>query len=313
VSVHDDPRWSPMDADPPGGEPQGWAPRPEQPAKVVNPRTGPLPMHPMGLSDVLDGAFKLYKGNARSVILITAAFMLPVQLLTAFLQRDVLGGAQLSDLVNDPSTLAGAESGDGGMAGALLAMLTTALIMPLVAGAVCRVVAASYLAEELTPADAVRAVAPRWWAFAVAWILVHLLEAIGTLLLVLPGLLAMALMVAVAPALAIEGLGPVRAMKRSARLVRPRMFPVLGIAVASGLLASALGVALGFIPQALAVVVGLEWGWPLLALGSVLTAVVVNPFVAIVATLVYFDGRIRREGLDLQVMAAQMAGGGGEP
>jgi hypothetical protein len=266
----------------------------------------------MGLSDVLDGAFKLYKGNARSVILITAAFMVPIQLLTAFYQRDVLGGAQLSDLVNDPSVLGGAEAEGAGMVGTLIAVLATALVMPLVAGAVCRVVAASYLGEELAPADAVRAVAPRWWAFAAAWVLVHLLEGLGTLLLLLPGLLAMALMVAVAPAIAIEGLGPIGAMRRSARLVRPRMFPVLGIALASGLLASAIGVALGFIPQALAVLIGLDWGWPLLALGSVLTGVVVNPFVAIVATLVYFDGRIRHEGLDLQVMASQVAGADGK-
>jgi len=265
----------------------------------------------MGLSDVLDGAFKLFKGNARSVILVTATFMVPIQLLTAFFQRDILGGAGLSDLLNDPSAaLATAEDGDEwGMAALMVTVVATALVMPLVAGAVCRVVAASYLGEELSWGDALRAVVPRWWAFAVAWVLVHVLEGIGTLLLLLPGLLAMALMVAVAPAIAIEGLGPIRGMKRSAWLVRRRMFPVLGIALASGMLASALGAALGFIPQAAAAVVGLEWGWPLLAVGSILTGIVVTPFVAIVATLVYFDGRIRQEGLDLQVMAAELAGG----
>ncbi len=311
--MSDDPQWAPIDPGPTADGPPGSAPPPD--AKVANPRTGPLPLHPMGLSDVLDGAFKLFKGNARSVILITAAFTVPIQLLAAFLQRDVLGGSGLSDLLNDPSTaLAAAEGSDGaGVVGALLTALATVLVMPLVAGAVCRVVAASYLGEELSPGDAVRAVAPRWWAFALAWILVHLLEAIGTILLVLPGLLAMALMVAVAPAIAIEGLGPIQGMKRSARLVRRRMFPVLGIALASGILASAVGVALGFIPQSAAVAVGLEWGWPLLALGSILTGVFVTPFVAIVATLVYFDGRIRQEGLDLQVMAAQLAGEHGVP
>lgn len=307
-----------MDPGPSGGGPAGgelseWSPSPA--AKVANPRTGPLPLHPMGLSDVLDGAFKLFKGNARSVVLITAAFMVPMQLLVAFFQRDVLGGAGLSNLLNDPSSaLATAESGDGsGVAGALVTALATAVVVPLVSGAVCRVVAASYLGEQLSPGDAVRAVAPRWWVFGVAWVLVHLLEAVGTLLLVLPGLLAMALMVAVAPAIAIEGLGPIRGMKRSARLVRPRMFPVLGIAVASGLLASAVGVALGFIPQTAAVLIGLDRGWPLLAVGSVVTGIVVTPFVAIVATLVYFDGRIRQEGLDLQVMAAELAGDHGRP
>ncbi|MDP8936553.1 MAG: hypothetical protein M3O23_02275 [Actinomycetota bacterium] len=308
----DDVQWAPMDPDPSGDGSTDWGPPPA--AKVANPRTGPLPLHPMGLSDVLDGAFKLFKGNARSVVLITAAFMVPIQLLTAFFQRDVLGGAGLSDLLNDPTALGTAGGGSGsGLAGALVTVLATVLVMPLVAGAVCRVVAASYLREELSPGDAVRMVAPRWWAFAVAWFLVHLLEAIGTILLILPGLLAMALMVAVAPAIAIEGLGPIRAMKRSAGLVRGRIFRVLGIALASGLLASAVGVALGFVPQTAAVFIGLEWGWPLLAVGSVLTGVVVTPFVAIVATLVYFDGRIRQEGLDLQVMAAELAGDHGRP
>jgi len=300
-----------MDPGLPGGPPPGYGPPGFRPPalKVANPRTGPLPLHPMGLSDVLDGAFKLFKGNARSVILLTAAFAVPIQLLAAFFQRDLLGGAGISDLLNDPSTaLASAEGGDtAGVAGALLTALATALVMPVVAGAICRVVAASYLGEEMSPGDALRAVASRWWAFAVAWVLVHLLEAIGFLMLVLPGLMVMSLMVAVAPAIAIEGLGPIRGMKRSARLVRRRLFPVMGIALASGMLASAVGVALGFIPQTAAVFVGLRWGWPLLALGSIITGVVVTPFVAIVATLVYFDGRIRQEGLDLQVMAAQLA------
>ena len=95
--------------------------------------------------------------------------------------------------------------------------------------------------------------------------------------------------------------------RRSARLLKPRIWPVLGIALVAGLMARFIETALAFVPQMAAFAVGLEWGWLLLAGGSILAGVVTAPFVAIVATLVYFDGRIRWEGFDLAVMAGDMA------
>ena len=86
---------------------------------------------------------------------------------------------------------------------------------------------------------------------------------------------------------------------------------MLGIALLSGLLASIVGSVLGGVPTMLAFVVGLRWGWLLLAAGSILSGLVSTPLVAIVATLVYYDGRIRQEGLDLQIMAADLARGDG--
>jgi hypothetical protein len=261
----------------------------------------------MNLADVLDGAFKLYKANAKALIAITAAFVVPVQLLAAYLRRDLFGGQGLLSVMNDSSAVSDGGAEFGGNAGMLLAIGATVLVLPFVAGAVSRVVAASYLGEELSPGDALRATGRRWWALTAAWILVHVLEALALVACIVPFFFVMPLFVAVAPAIVVERLGPVRGMKRSARLIKPRLFPVLGIAVVSGLLASAVGAALGFIPQTVALLVGLRWGWLLLAAGEILVGIVTTPFVAIVATLVYFDGRIRTEGLDLAVMAADIS------
>jgi hypothetical protein len=265
----------------------------------------------MTLSDILDGAFNLFKAEFRTIVMVTAAFLVPVQIVAAFLQRDYLGGSGLVGLFSDPSTAESAlDSTSAGQGWAtIVSLAATVLILPFVAGAVSRIVSAAYLGDRMTPGQALRAVRSRWWVFIVAWLLVHLMEAIGTLLCVVPGLLVMALCVAVAPAIAVEGLGPIKAIRRSLRLVRARLFPVLGIAVLSGLLASTVGSVLGGIPSALALVVGLKWGWPLLAVGSILSGLVSTPLIAIVATLVYYDGRIRQEGLDLQVMAADLARG----
>ena len=57
------------------------------------------------------------------------------------------------------------------------------------------------------------------------------------------------------------------------------------------------------LPQALAAWVGFEDGWPLLAVGSIIAQIVVLPFVASATVLLYFDLRVRTEGLDLEMTA----------
>jgi hypothetical protein len=277
--------------------------------KAGDARTGPLPLHPMTLSDVLDGAFKLLKANARTVVMITAAFVVPLQLLVAFAQRNTLGGRGFFNAVNRPLTgqTTATQQSNAQLVVAGVATLLLLLVTPFVAGAISKVVAASYVGKEETPRSALRATGRRTFALLVAWLFVHVLEVIGFVLCVFPGLVLMSLFVAVAPAIVTEELGPIAAMRRSARLMRPRVFAVMGIALLAGVLSYAIGNALGTVPTILALVIGLKWAWPLLAAGSILAALVTTPFVAIVATLLYFDGRIRQEGFDLQLMADELA------
>jgi hypothetical protein len=313
VTPEDRPPWAPLE--PAGGPPPAppealpWqSPQPWAAAfpKAGDYRTGPLPLHPMTLSDILDGAFKLLKANWRTVLLITAAFVVPLHLIAAFVQRNLYGGRSLFDAVNNPAL----QSTSGDNARFLVAgvvALVSLLVTPFVAGAISKVVAASYLGGEETVGSALRATGRRAWALLGAWILVHILEVIGGVLCILPGLIVMATFVAVAPAIVIEELGPIRGMRRSARLLWPRLFPVMGIALVAGFLANVVGNVLGTVPSFAALAIGLKYAWPLLAVGSILSALITTPFVAIVATLIYFDGRIRQEGLDLELMADELA------
>ncbi len=92
--------------------------------------------------------------------------------------------------------------------------------------------------------------------------------------------------------------------------MRRRFWAVLGTALLAGLIATTLGQILGFVPSAAGLLIGLRGGWVLLAAGAVLTALITQPIVAIVATLQYFDLRIRFEGFDLEVIAAELAASG---
>src|SRR5206468_5138917 len=68
------PPWGP----PPGG-PAAWGPPPPWAhlPKAGSARTGPLPLHPMTFADILDGAFKLLKANLRTIVLVSAVFLIP--------------------------------------------------------------------------------------------------------------------------------------------------------------------------------------------------------------------------------------------
>lgn len=330
--------WTPPDggrsAQDPSGVGDAWVGAHQAPAgpKAGDTRTGPLPLHPMSLSDLLDGAFKLLRADAGTILLITLALFGPLQLLAAWAQRDTLDiFGMLMD--PDPAEMVAQEGFGDPLAGAL-AGLAQFLVLPFVTGAVARVVGGSYLGETISVGPALRAALGRWWSLLSAWVLVHLVEfavaivgfvivavgaatgsgavvAIGVILLLLGllgALFVMPLFVAVAPAIVMEDIGAVRAMRRSARLMRRRYWPYLGTALLTGLLASVVTYAMTAIPMILAFAIG-SGAWLLLALGSVLANLVALPFVAIVATLMYFDGRIRTEAFDLTVVADELARG----
>ena len=136
-----------------------------------------------------------------------------------------------------------------------------------------------------------------------------LLKLGGALFCLVGALVPMALFLVTTPAVMVEELGPIQAMARSVTLVRTRFWPVMGIGVLSGLLALVLESILSWPFGLVATVIGFRWGWILAAIGEILPALVTMPLVAIVATLVYFDLRIRNEGFDLQMIAAELARG----
>jgi hypothetical protein len=310
------PPWGPPPGQPYGTPygPPGWGPPSPYPPlpKAGSARTGPLPLHPMTLGDILDGAFKLLKANLRTIVLVSAVFLVPINLVAGFFQRDVLGGYGLLQLANDPSLLDQAANADPSTAlllSTLIAALASFLITPFIGGAVSKIVASSYLGEEPEPGPVMRATARRFLALLGAFLFTLLLKLVGLLFCVVGVLVPMTFFLVTTPAVMVEELGPIQAMARSVTLVRSRFWPVMGIGVLSGLLASVLESILSWPFGLAAGVIGFRWGWILAAIGEILPALVTMPLVAIVATLVYFDLRIRNEGFDLQMIAAELARG----
>jgi hypothetical protein len=301
--------WGP----PPGGEPGWGVPSPYPPLpKAGSARTGPLPLHPMLFSDLLDGSFRLLKANLGTIVLVAAVFLIPVNLVAAFFQRDLLGGHGFFDLLQDPSLVeeaAGAGPSTGPLVGSLIGAFATIIVTPFIGGATSRIVAASYLGGELGAGPAMRATWRRLLVLLAVFFMTLLLKGAGLVLCLVGALVPMTLFLVTTPVVMLEEAGPIRTMARSVVLVRPRFWPVMGVGIGSGLLAGVLGNILATPFSLAALAIGYRWGWILAAIGAVLPALVTTPFVSILATLVYFDLRIRNEGFDLQMIAAELARG----
>lgn len=257
----------------------------------------------MSVGDILDGAFKLFKANARTVMVIVAVITLPLQLLTGYALRGSF--TPISEI--DPEAT-------GDPAAFLLSMVSVLLslvVTPFIAGAIARVVAASYLGQTMGPGEALRIALRKFGPLLGAFLLVHLAEFSGViacgvgLIVTLPAF--MALFVLTAPAIVVEELGPLEGMRRSWRLVRPRFWPVLGTALLAGFMASVISNILTTLPTVVLLVAAPSWAWVLVAAMGVVVSLITEPIVAIVATLLYFDARIRHEGFDLELMASDLA------
>ncbi len=266
----------------------------------------------MGLGEILDGAFKLYLANFKPIALVALAFSGPLSILAAIGARGTNGGGGLISIFNDPSLADRASPFSS--ARQLVLQLTSAFLLQLaatlVAGIVAKAVATTYLGGQLTAGQAVRATMSMFPALLGARLLVSLTELVGLFGCFVGALAVMALWVVTAPAIVIEGLGPIAGMRRSLRLCSARYWPVLGIALLCGLITSLVGGIIGGLTGVPVALIGYRWGFPLLALGNTATAVLITPLSSVVATLIYFDLRIRQEGLDLQIIARDLGTGG---
>jgi hypothetical protein len=306
--------WQPAGAGQPGpgpGHQPGYQPGdlygPGYRPKAGGARTGPLPMHPMTFGDILDGAFKLLKANFFTLILVTAVFLVPLSMFSAWTTRNIASPGILEVLNNPAAAPATNPLAGFNWAASFLSVLVSLLITPLVAGVVSRVVASSYLGTQLTAGEALSGTVRHFPALLVSFLLVHLCELVGLAACLVGAVFLMPLFLVTSPAIVAENMGPYRGMirgiTRSVELTTSRYWPVLGIGVLSGLVAELLESIVSFPLSALVALFG-SMPWPIAGFVTLLPILLTTPLVTIVAVLVYFDLRIRREGLDLQMLAA---------
>ncbi|MHC8563253.1 hypothetical protein ACW23B_20260 [Streptomyces albidoflavus] len=321
----------------------GWT----QPPAAARP--GVIPLRPLGVGEILDGAVSTLRAHWRTVLGISLMIAVATQVVLILLQRFVLRDSVDVAALEDPS--ATTDELLSAMGGALLdsgLVLLVSLLGTIVATALLTMVTSrAVLGKPVSLSDAWRDACRKLPRLAGLTLLLPLI-AIGVVAVAMvPGALlgvasdsdgAAALLalgalggagVAVwltirfslsSAALMLEKQGVVKAMRRSAKLVRGSWWRVFGIQLLAQLLVIIVSsiILLPF-SRVAAVITGesaasaldemvvTNFGWTYLiitGIGSVIGAMLTLPIVAGVTVLLYIDQRIRREALDVELTRA---------
>ncbi len=323
-----------------GSPPPGFAHYPGPPPA---PRPGIIPLRPLGVGEILDGAISTLRSHPKATLGLSLVVAVVTQLLTVplawLLLRD-LSALSFGETSSEQDIALLAKTWTaGGIQG-----IITLIAVLFLTGVLTVVVSRAVLGESSTIGEAWREARPRLASlFGVTFlvlliallvfglslapgIVLALTDAPGGLIalaFVLGVLAAFALVVyvyvllALAPAaVVIERQRVVDALRRSRALVTGAWWRTFWILLLVNVLAGVIGAVLS-LPFAFgSFAAGFLTGdganinlfglVPLMisALGSILASTITWPFTAAATVLVYVDRRIRREGLDLQLSRA---------
>jgi MFS family permease len=316
---------------PPGYQPQ-WYPQGPPPAL----KPGVIPLRPLGLSDIFNGAIAYVRMNPKATLGLTTAVVVIAQLFALMLQIGPLAATGSLGALGEG---AGDEVSDAALVGSSLSSLTavvaTGLATVVLSGLLTVVVGRAVFGSHITIGEAWQQARGRLLALIgfvaleffgaavliaiVVGVLVAAIYAvnggaafvIGAPLVValIIGLVYLGVKLSFAPTLIVlERLDVVSAMKRSFALVKNDFWRVFGIIVlgqlVSGMIAGAVSVPFTFGGQLLVMMgssstSGIIIGLVLMAIGGALGQIITSPFNAGVVVLLYTDRRMRAEAFDL--------------
>ena len=340
------PGYGPPAYPPPGYPPPGYGPPGYGPPVAPALRPGVIPLRPLSLSDIFNGAVAYIRANPKATLGLTTVVVVIAQLLALILSVGPLaftGELQPSLSGEEVSPRVVLGSSASSLAGAGATWLSSILL----SGMLTVVVGRAVFGTSITISEAWQRLRPRLWALigftvievigAVVLVAVVVLIISGVavaaggvaaaiagvplVLALIVGLVYLGMMLSFAPSvIVLERLQIVPAISRSFKLVRNDFWRVLGIRLLGGIVAAviagAVTVPFSFGGQILLVsgssTLAALIALVLLSIGSAIGQIITAPFSAGVVVLLYTDRRIRAEAFDL-VLQTGAAFGPGAP
>ncbi|MEV6733823.1 hypothetical protein [Streptomyces sp. NPDC051364] len=321
------------------GGPQG--PQGGQWGKPPAAKPGVIPLRPLDLGEILDGAVATMRTHWRTVLPITLVVATVVQVISVLVQKYTYADLAVTSDPGSGDSLKEAFDALGGSMVALLANGFVQLIGTIVATAMLTMIfSRAVLGHGSSIGEAWREARPQLLRLLGLTLLLALGGIVIVLVPLLPGILLRSVGIAVAgglaalplliwlalkfslasPALMLEKSSVITSLRRSSRLVQGSWWRIFGITALTGLITAfvsaiivwpltAVGLAIGFADSGME---GLEngtaaTGWaPLIlsAVGAVIAQTITMPIQSGVTVLLYVDQRIRREALDLELARA---------
>jgi hypothetical protein len=260
-------------------------------------------LHPRGVGEVLDAAIKLYTRNLATLWKIVAVVIVPLVIIDLVIVDVTLPtGAFVHHGTLYTSTGTLGTPGGAVVAEIVLRFLAAVLVQ----GALCLCLVDAYVGRPLDWRQSLRAGLARLGPLVWLGIIYGICVVIGLILIVAPGIWLIVVWSAAVPALMFEKLGGAQALRRSFRLVRHRWFATFAeILVALIMLIVVLfvvGLIIAAIEKGLKVnSTGLWLAFSFVS--TIISDLIALPFLAAVTAVIYIDLRVRKEALDLELLA----------
>lgn len=289
----------------PAAPPARWQPAAARPADQPGQSAAATPLRPFSVGEILGAAAGIFRRNPRTILPLAALLVTLQQVLTLVAQ---LATREIPTRIDVASGTA--ELSLGGGFGLLLGLIANTVVGAILTAMIVVLVADDLLGQRLGLAELWRRVRPRLAALIGLALMAGVLSVLGLFLLVVPGVLLWSAWSLAIPALLLERLGPIRALRRSWRLAWPdlgRVFLVRLVAFLLGTLMLYVIAAPFLIAGALIATAGsepIDSQAPLTAVvfaavGSIVGGLIAKPFGAAVLVLLYLDRRMRAEGMDI--------------
>ncbi|UXA17706.1 hypothetical protein [Mycobacterium sp. SMC-4] len=352
------PGYPPPGYPPPGYPPAGYPPpgygRPGYPPGQYGPgpalKPGIVPLRPLMLGDIFNGAIASMRANPKATLGLTTIVVVATQLLALVLSLWPLAfaGSLGGELESNDMLLLAGGSGLASMASSIAAAVATGLSTILLSGLLTVVIGRSVFGAGITIGQAWQRLRPRVWAligFSVLTMLAVILL-FGVVAVIIAGIAVsaggwmgflvgaplvlvtvafvayIATMITFAPAaIVLERRDVISSIKRSFALIKGDFWRVFGIRLLAMLVAQIVAgaVAIPFtfggeilIGTASATTTAMI-ALVLIAVGGAIGQIITGPFNAGVVVLQYTDRRIRAEAFDLVLQTGAAAGQGADP
>jgi hypothetical protein len=269
-------------------------------------------MRPLNLGETLDASIKIVRSRWRTLATVMLVIALPIQLANIIIIKLTTDVYQIGTSFSSTADTATTYSDEGAYVAGQTVMIALSILGYLLGIVACyRAVADTYLGRETSARESLRYASNRLGA--TLWLTVVLVLGLlaGFLALFLPGIWLYIAWSVVYPVMLVEGTGGFAALTRSFKLVQTRWWATAGRMAVTYILVGVVTVvaALLFLAPTEWLIDDTSFGALILEhTANLVVSLLTTPFVAAVTTLVYFDLRVRKEGLDLAELAEDMGG-----
>ncbi|MBN2535268.1 MAG: hypothetical protein JXB88_20480 [Spirochaetales bacterium] len=245
----------------------------------------------LSFGETLDRAFNMYIDNFITLFLICMVIRIPFIFFTGNMTNQAID-AQFS------------ENYVPLIVSSMLMVIVSFVLSAIETGLIVNFIAHKYLGKEINTGDFFNKIKSSLLPLIGLSLLVGLCVILGTIALVIPGIIISFGLILSTQVLVIEKKGIIESMKRSWALTKGKKFKIFLMLLIVGIIIGILNQLSNYIMEILIKSIGLGGVW-IGAFISFFFSAVTSPFQSCIIVLIYFNSRIENEGFALEHLADQ--------